>query len=109
MVIVDGSVFRVCQGCSKRGKPYQPSLSAGAAARKKGGAAPHARPRGDRIAMSDTTIVSPDFAKLIREARTKKGLSHEQLGMQMNEKAALLKKIESGALKPDELFARKLQ
>ena len=39
----------------------------------------------------------------------KKGLTHEQLGAQMNEKANLLKKFETGALKPDELFANKLQ
>jgi putative transcription factor len=39
----------------------------------------------------------------------KKGLTHEQLGAQMNEKAGLLRKFETGALKPDELFAKKFQ
>jgi putative transcription factor len=39
----------------------------------------------------------------------KKGLTHEQLGMQMNEKANLLRRFETGALKPDELFAKKLE
>jgi putative transcription factor len=59
--------------------------------------------------MSDSTVLSPDFARRIRESREKKGLSVEQLGMQMNEKAAFLRKIESGALKPDESFADKLE
>ena len=59
--------------------------------------------------MSDATMLSQDYAGLIREARTKKGLTHEALGMQMNEKATLLRKIESGGLKPDEQFAKKLE
>jgi len=59
--------------------------------------------------MTDNTILNPEYAKLIREARMKKGLTHEQLGAQMNEKAGLLRRFETGALKPDELFAKKFQ
>jgi len=62
-----------------------------------------------KIDMTDNTILNPEFAKLIREARMKKGLTHDQLGGQMNEKAGLLRKFETGALKPDELLAKKLQ
>ena len=36
----------------------------------------------------------------------KMGLTHEQLGMKMNEKAQILKKFETGSLKPDEIFAK---
>ena len=39
----------------------------------------------------------------------KKGITHEQLALKMSEKASLLKKIETGALKPDELLAKKLE
>ena len=39
----------------------------------------------------------------------KKGLTHEQLGMQMNEKVTILRKFETGVLKPDEIFAKKLE
>lgn len=39
----------------------------------------------------------------------KKGFTHEQLGIKMREKASLLKKVETGALKPDELLAKKLE
>ncbi|MDQ4101149.1 MAG: helix-turn-helix domain-containing protein [Thermoproteota archaeon] len=62
-----------------------------------------------RIGLADETILAPNFASLIREARMKMGLTHEQLGMKMNEKAQLLKKFETGSLKPDEIFARKLE
>jgi putative transcription factor len=101
-VIVDGTIFNVCIACSKHGKPYVPAQ---VPARKK----PALARQKDRITMADRTMIAPDFAGLIREARMKMGLTHEQLGMKMNEKAQLLKKFESGALKPDELLAKKLE
>lgn len=111
-IVVDQTVFTVCTSCSKRGKPYvSPSAPPASKKRRPAGSAQqqNARARGTRITMSDSTVLSPDFARRIRESREKKGLSVEQLGMQMNEKAAFLRKIESGALKPDESFADKLE
>jgi putative transcription factor len=103
MVIVDGTVFNVCIACSKHGKPYVPAQ---VAAKKK---KPAAVKQQKKIGLADATILTPDFAKLIREARMKMGLTHEQLGMKMNEKAQMLKKFETGTLKPDEIIARKLE
>jgi putative transcription factor len=103
MVIVDGTVFSVCIGCSKHGKPYVPAR---VAARKK---KPVTIKQQIKIGLEDATLLTPDFAGLIREARMKTGLTHEQLGMKMNEKAQLLRKLETGALKPDEIFAKKLE
>jgi putative transcription factor len=110
-VIVDGTVFNVCIACSKHGKPYVPaqvSSSSSSATKKK---KPVAKIQQQKkiITMVDETMIDPDFARLIREARMKMGLTHEQLGMKMNEKAQILKKFETGALKPDELFAKKLE
>jgi putative transcription factor len=104
-VLIDGTVFNVCNACSRRGKPYVPS----AASKSKMINKPSPKKVGSRIKMTDDTILSPEFAKLIREARMKKGLTHEQLGIQMNEKATLLKKYETGSLKPDEILAKKLE
>jgi putative transcription factor len=101
-VIVDGTVFNVCSPCSKRGKTYVPPQIA---VKKKKLPAP----KPQKIGLADETVLTPNFAKLIREARMKTGLTHEQLGMKMNEKAQLLKKFETGSLKPDELLARKLE
>ena len=103
MVIVDGTVFNVCIACSKRGKPYVPPQ---VTVKKK---RPLAVKPQRKIELADETILTPNFAKLIREARMKMGLTHEQLGMKMNEKAQLLKKFETGSLKPDEIFAKKLE
>ena len=102
-VIVDGTVFNVCVACSKHGKPYvAPQL---AAKRKKQAPARQT----SRITMSDQTMLTPDFAGLIRDARMKMGRTHEQLAMKMNEKVQLLRKFETGALKPDEVLAKKLE
>jgi len=103
MVIVDGTVFNVCTGCSKHGKPYVPAHLQ--TKKKKPATVKHQK----KIGLADETVLTPDFARLIREARMKMGLTPEQLGMKMNEKAQPLKKIESGALKPDELLAKKLE
>jgi len=100
-VIVDGTVFNVCMSCSKHGKPYEPTPVP-----KKKKAAPLATAR---IALTDDLILDPDFPGIIREARMKRGLTHEQLGMQMNEKSNLLRRFETGALKPDDLMAKKLE
>ena len=103
MVVVDGTVFNVCTACSKHGKPYMPAQ---VVAKKK---KPFALKQQKRIGLADETVLAPDFAKLIRDARMKLGLTPEQLGMRMDEKVQPLKKIESGALKPDELLAKKLE
>src|SRR5918999_3048920 len=103
MVVVDGTVFNVCIACSKRGKPYvMPQVSV---KKKK----PLTIKRQKRIGLADETILTPNFASLIREARMKMGLTHEQLGMKMNEKAQLLTKFETRTLKADEIFAKKLE
>lgn len=111
MVIVDGTVFNVCIACSKHGKPYTPGKNATTAAKKKKAtsAVVATKPQKKKIGFADETVLTPDFAELIRQARMKMGLTHEQLGMKMNEKAQLLKKFETGTLKPDELLAKKLE
>jgi len=78
---------------------------------------PRARPQGTKhrpyspkvINMVDEVILDPEFHKIIREARAKKGLSHEQLGQKINEKVTLLRKLETGTIKPDEPLAKKLE
>ena len=107
MIVVDGTVFNVCFACSKHGKPYVPAQTATAKKKKRPVSAEQQKKK--KIGFADETILALDFAKWIREARMKMGLTQEQLAMKMNEKVQPLKKIESGALKPDELLAKKLE
>lgn len=108
-IIVDGTVFNVCIACSKHGKPYVPAQVPSSSSAKKKKPVAKIQQQKKIITMVDETMIDPDFARLIREARMKMGLTHEQLGMKMSEKAQILKKFETGALKPDELFAKKLE
>jgi putative transcription factor len=106
-VLIDGTVFNVCMSCSKRGKPYVPAQTT----KRTIGNSPSKKMINPsrKISMTDDIILNPEFAKIIREARMKKGLTHEQLGLKMNEKATLLRKFETGTLKPDEILAKKLE
>ena len=122
-VVIEGTIFRVCSQCSRRGKPYdpgitktsKPSLNSSIQSRFRQPLAknqPVVKKRAypnNRIQLTDETFLSQDFGRMIREARMKKGFTHEQLGIRMSEKASLLKKVETGALKPDELLAKKLE
>ena len=121
--VIEGTIFRVCSQCARRGKPYYPGIIKSNKPPIKSSSQPTFRQPltknqpvatkrrypNNRIQLTDNTLLSQDFGRLIREARMKKGFTHEQLGIKMSEKASLLKKIETGALKPDELLAKKLE
>lgn len=103
-VIVEGNLLTVCRTCSKRGKPSnerqnnQKRVSAG----PKKNVLP-------KITLNDSTILINNFSEVIRKSRMKQGLTHEQLGILLKERASLLRKIESGSLKPDEKLTKKLE
>jgi putative transcription factor len=62
-----------------------------------------------KINLTDEMILDPEFPKIIRDARNKKGITHDQLGQKINEKVTLLKKVETGTIKPDEILSKKLE
>jgi putative transcription factor len=66
-------------------------------------------PPQSKINLTDEMILNPEFPKVIRDARNKKGITHEQLGQKINEKVTLLKKIETGIIKPDDILSKKLE
>ena len=103
-VFVEGNLLTVCKTCSKRGKPSnnQQNIQR-VTARPKKLAVPN------KITFDDSTILVGNFSEIIRKSRMKQGLTHEQLGMIIKERASLLRKIESGSLKPDEELIKKLE
>jgi len=62
-----------------------------------------------KINLTDEMILDPEFPKVIRDARNKKGITHDQLGQKINEKVTLLKKVETGTIRPDEILSKKLE
>ena len=120
-VIIDGSIFNVCLSCSKRGKPYEPNQPS-----KK--TQPSKKPLPSKnlsipvsqkkptkvyhpkaIPITDEKILRPDFGKIIREARMKKGITQENVANQLSEKITLYKKIETGGIKPNDILSKKLE
>ena len=59
--------------------------------------------------MKLTTELTEGYAGKIRVAREKLALSHEDLGKKINEKASLLKHIETGKVAPNNQLASKLE
>ncbi|MDW0158347.1 MAG: multiprotein bridging factor aMBF1 [Nitrososphaeraceae archaeon] len=104
-VYVEGNLLTVCKACSKRGKPSNNQQNI----QRKLPARPKKIERPDKITFEDSAILVKDFSEVIRNSRMSKGFTHEQLGLLIKERASLLRKIESGSLKPDEVLAKKLE
>jgi putative transcription factor len=64
-------------------------------------------PKLDKI--TDELELKEDYHKIIKQTREKLGLSQEALGRKINEKPSVIKLLESGKLKPDNVLARKLE
>jgi putative transcription factor len=54
-------------------------------------------------------MIVHDYAKRIREAREKAGLTQEQFSGRLNERESIMQKIEAGQFKPSIDLARKLE
>ena len=104
-VYVEGNLLTVCKACSKRGKPSNNQQNI----QRKLAARPKKIEKPDKITFEDSAILVKDFSEVIRNSRMSKGFTHEQLGFLIQERASLLRKIESGSLKPDEVLAKKLE
>ena len=104
-VYVEGNLLTVCKACSKRGKPSNNQQNI----QRKLPTQPKKIEKPDKITFEDSAILAKNFSEVIRNSRMSKGLTHEQLGLLIKERASLLRKIESGSLKPDEELTKKLE
>ena len=104
-VYVEGILLTVCKICSKRGRPSNNPQNI----QRKLPARPKKIEKPDKITFEDSVILVKNFSEVIRNSRMSKALTHEQLGLLINERASLLRKIESGSLKPDEDLTKKLE
>ena len=111
-VVIEGGLFNVCIPCSKHGKVYQPPTAKRPILKQTQGKPAFKRPsmtRSNKIDIIEESILRPDFAKIIHQARMKKGYTQEYVANMINEKVILFKKIESGGIKPDELLSKKIE
>ena len=110
--LIEGAKLTVCIECSKHGKvireeevefgqraPKKPLPSMPFVQRKK--------PAQAKVDISQEVVEG--YPAKIRCAREKLGLSHEELGKKINEKASVLSKLETGKMTPNNQLVTKLE
>ena len=110
--VIEGAKLTVCIECSKHGKiireeevefgqrtPKNPLTSIPFIQKKK--------PAQSKVEITQEVVEGYDLK--IRQAREKLGLSHEELGKKINEKASVLSKLETGKMTPNNQLVTKLE
>jgi putative transcription factor len=107
-VVVEGTELEVCAKCARYGKTpdgWAPS------SRKVSPVAPTPiikKPKRSFFKDMDEDIIS-DYSQVIREAREAKGLTIEELGLNIKEKSSLIRKIERSEIMPEDSMRKKLE
>jgi len=111
-VVIEGAKLTVCNECAKLGtstweepkpKVFSPKL-------RTMPQTPRIQSRKPPEPTVDTGLeLAEKYDVKIRQAREKLGLSHEELGKKMSEKVSLLRKIETGKVKPDNVLATRIE
>jgi putative transcription factor len=108
-VLIEGAKITVCQNCAKNGLIIHEK------------AIKHNRNKKIRVKSSKSSRLSreterfekieivPNFAHLIKKARTSRGLNQDQFAQKLNEKPSLLRRIETGKVEPTLNLAKKIE
>jgi putative transcription factor len=107
-ITIDGSALEVCKSCARFGKPddkWSPVPKKMVPVER---AFTVTRPK-PRDHFKDLVELVPDYGTKIREARESLGLTPEELGSRIKEKATLLKKIEREEISPEDDIRKKLE
>jgi putative transcription factor len=111
--IIEGAIMLVCSECAHYGTRYweaemvpKPKTKPIPPSKQKLLTLPTPSPQK---AQEEQLELVEDYAKRIRHAREKLGLTHEELGKRLNEKVSLLKKIETGKMTPTQRLAERLE
>ena len=117
--VIEGAKLTVCLECSKHGRVIlheEADLAPKIAVIKSGKPGAPGTPvvlvqrkRQPVAQVALTKELTDNYGDKIRAAREKMLLSHEDLGLKINEKASVLRHIESGKMAPDNQLASKLE
>ncbi len=109
--LIEGARLTVCIECSKHGKIiYEEEVDVRQRVPQKPLTPVSFVPRKPAKAKVDTTQeIVEDYDVQIRQARESLGLSHEELGKKINEKASVLSKLETGKMAPNNQLVTKLE
>jgi putative transcription factor len=107
--LIEGAKLTVCIECSKHGKIiYDEPAPKQEPARKPFAPIPVKR-QAPKATVDTSREIVEGYDSKIRQAREKLGLSHEELGQKINEKASVLRKIETGKMAPNNQLVTKLE
>ena len=110
--VIEGARLTVCIECSKHGKIIrEEEVEFGQRTPKKPlTPVPFVQKKKPAQAKVDITQeIVEGYDSKIRQAREKLGLSHEELGKKINEKASVLGKLETGKMRPNNMLVTKLE
>ncbi len=115
-VRIEGSILNVCFDCEKYGIPVERSkgVSSGkkpafvSQSTRQSPRRSSSRPRRTRSGRPEKILVE-DYGDRIREARQKKGWSHQTLSRRIREAVTMLQNIETGKLRPSDEVVKKLE
>jgi len=107
-VVVEGTHLEVCAKCAQHGKTPDGWAPV---SRKVSPVAPSLvvkRSKRDYFSDMNEEIIS-DYSIVIRQARESKGWTIEELGLDMKEKASLIRKIERSEIIPEDSIRKKFE
>lgn len=107
-MVIERSTMEVCKSCARFGKPEDKWTPVPRKIIPMERAFAVKRP-APRDQFRDLVELVPDFGRKIKEAREGLGLSLEELGAKIKEKATLLKKIEREDISPEDGIRKKLE
>jgi putative transcription factor len=111
-VIIERAKMTTCSSCAKLGsaewKPEPASRTSPAAGITLIPRTAFIKKRGT-ASISEDIVVAEGYGLLVRRAREKAGLSHEELGRRIAERVSVLKKVESEKMVPDQKVSEKLE
>ncbi len=107
-IVIDRSTMDVCKSCARFGKPEDKWTPVPRKMVPVERAFIVKRPQ-PRDHFKDLVELVPEFGRKIRNAREALGMSPEQLGVRIKEKATLLKKIEREDISPEDEVRKKLE
>lgn len=107
--VIEGAKLTVCGECAKHGKIICEEAAAKQQPARKLFVPIPVKKKVAKAMVDTTQEIVEGYDSTIRRAREKLGLSHEELGKKINEKASVISKIETGKMTPNNLLATKLE
>lgn len=108
-ITVENITVNVCQPCSKHGRQHIASKASKAGRDDRGSRRREREKRPEEVFNIKLPSVADNYIKLVKDARTRLGLSQDELAKKIGEQVQVVELIERGKFKPGEDLARKLQ